>query len=84
MKLNTKKNTAEVFNSSEFDYTEYLREYYNRMLRGEERIPSAKEVSFFFQELFSSMSKNSLSRNSCVDLKDDDDIELDFKQKMVA
>ncbi|MBN8568400.1 MAG: hypothetical protein J0M18_02115 [Ignavibacteria bacterium] len=81
MKLNNRKNNDAVFNNTEvsFDYAEYLKEYYFRMARGEERVPSAKEVKFFFQELFSTMSA-SISTEELGDI----DADIAPKQKMVA
>lgn len=38
-------------NKAAFDYSEYLRDYYNRMASGKERVPSNAELSLFYKKL---------------------------------
>lgn len=44
--MNLKNKTTSVFN-----YNNYLRDYYNRLASGEEKVPSDAELSLFLRKL---------------------------------
>jgi len=76
MNLNNKNKSATVFN-----YSEYLRNYYNRLASGLEKIPSDAELSLFLRQL-GNVGINKNSHNDTVTVDESID-ELDTL-KMIA
>lgn len=62
----SKKNSDGAIN-----YSLYLRDYYNRLATGSEKMPSDAELSLFLRQLFTNVDKNSTKEIELSDSIDD-------------
>lgn len=69
-----RKAQSNKLNLNTFNYSNYLRDYYNRMLAGEEKVPSNAELELFFRKLGKVSSKKLSTEKACpVEICDEEE-----------